>query len=166
MAQIKIPDNLQYPFLRPEDTVYLPIEKDSHIDSTYRQQIVEKLDGHNYLAVDGLNIPAFGSRSVALVGGAPVENAGCEAAAAFVLDGDHLQTPFYEVAFDERGYISSLIDRENGRQLKGAAMHSIRSLWRRMCRIPGTTGSGCGYRGQMERLCEAAKPQRCILRSG
>ena len=86
-----------------KDTVYLPIEKDSHIDSTYRQQIVEKLDGQDYLAVDGLNIPAFGSRSVALAGGAPVENAGCEAAAAFVLDGDHLQTPFYEVAFDERG---------------------------------------------------------------
>lgn len=54
-----------------KDTVYLPIEKDSHIDSTYRQQIVEKLDGHNYLAVDGLNIPAFGSRSVGwLAGGA------------------------------------------------------------------------------------------------
>ena len=102
-----------------KDTVYLPIEKDSHIDSTYGQQIVERLDGQDYLAVDGLNVPAFGSRSVALVGGAPVENAGCEAAAAFVLDGDHLQTPYYDVIFDERGYISSLIDRENGRQLKG-----------------------------------------------
>lgn len=102
-----------------KDTVYLPIEKDSHIDSTYGQQIVERLDEQDYLAVDGLNVPAFGSRSVALVGGAPVENAGCEAAAAFVLDGDHLQTPYYDVIFDERGYISSLIDRENGRQLKG-----------------------------------------------
>ena len=100
-------------------TVYLPIEKDSHIDSTYGQQIVEKLDGQDYLAVDGLNVPAFGSRSVALADGAPVEKAGCGAAAAFVLDGNQLQTPFYEVVFDERGYISSLIDRENGRQLKG-----------------------------------------------
>ena len=110
------------------DVVYVPVEKDSHIGGEYAQQIVEKLDGQDYLAVDGLNLPAFGSRSVELSDGAPVENADCGAVASsaetsaavpFVLDGDHLQTPFYDVIFDERGYISSLIDRENGRQLKG-----------------------------------------------
>lgn len=110
------------------DVIYVPVEKDSHIGGEYAQQIVEKLDGQDYLAVDGLNLPAFGSRSVELSDGAPVENADCGAVASsaetsaavpFVLDGDHLQTPFYDVIFDERGYISSLIDRENGRQLKG-----------------------------------------------
>lgn len=110
------------------DVVYVPVEKDSHIGGEYAQQIVEKLDGQDYLAVDGLNLPAFGSRSVELSDGAPVENVDCGAVASsaetsaavpFVLDGDHLQTPFYDVIFDERGYISSLIDRENGRQLKG-----------------------------------------------
>ena len=57
------------------------MEKDSHIGGEYAQQIVEKLDGQDYLAVDGLNLPAFGSRSVELSDGAPVENVDCGAVA-------------------------------------------------------------------------------------
>jgi len=54
---------------------------------------------------------------------------GIEADSPFRADGDCLTTPYYEVKFDECGYISSLIDKEADRQIKRDGGESLGTLW-------------------------------------
>ncbi len=47
----------------------------------------------------------------------------------FVAEGNVLTTPLYVATFDENGYIASLIDRRNGREVKKPGATSLGTLW-------------------------------------
>ncbi len=95
------------------DVVYLPLEKVS-VKGAYLQQRTETLEGEKVLAVAGAKIPAFAGKVFEI----SEDNAADKS--AFDLQDNVLVTPFYKVTFDERGYISSLIDLEADREVKGA----------------------------------------------
>ena len=81
---------------------------------------VQKTAGGAVAYVKGL--PAKGWKTLAKAGGAEVENPFVRA------DGNHLETPFYSVVFDEHGHFSSLFDKENDRELvqPGKAVNMLR----------------------------------------
>ena len=78
----------------------------------YPSQRYTDIDGKERLAVGGLNVPAFSCAYVETAD-APIL---CES--PFEYDGKVLSTPFAVITFDENGYISSLIDKKSGRQLR------------------------------------------------
>lgn len=95
-----------------KDVQYIPFQG-RYVKGGYRQQVVENMDGVKELAVAGLDIPAMGSTVLFLT------EEISEAPSAFQYKGDALQTPLLQVKFNEKGYIESLKDRRNGRELRG-----------------------------------------------
>lgn len=95
-----------------EDVVYLPFAG-SYVEGDYVQQVVTDMAGNEKLAVMGAKIPALGTLTLYPAGTAD------ERKSAFYAEGLYLETPFLSVRFDEKGYIESLKDKRNGRQLKG-----------------------------------------------
>ena len=75
-----------------------------------KAQVFTSLAGETMTAVSGLAIPAFGS--VQITDAAPREEA-----SPFVIDGNHLATPFAEITFNGNGAMASFIDRATGREL-------------------------------------------------
>lgn len=102
------------------DIVAIPAEGKSIAADIPQQQITD-IKGETKLVTAGLTVPAMSSRIVALTDGAP------EGASAFVYDGTHLETPFAKITFNEKGYISSFIDKENNRELvkEGSAFGAL-----------------------------------------
>ncbi|MBJ6364297.1 alpha-mannosidase [Paenibacillus sp. GCM10012307] len=98
------------------DTVYLDIEGDQKVEGAYAQQVFEDLQGNRKLALSGLEIPAFSSVSLKLTDGKP------EGESPFVYTEGSLETPFASIQFDSQGYLSSFIDKRNGRELKGSGL--------------------------------------------
>ena len=95
-----------------DDVVYLPFAG-SYVEGDYVQQVVTDMEGNEKLAVMGAEIPALGTLTLYPAGTAD------ERKSAFYAEGLYLETPFLSVRFDEKGYIESLKDKRNGRQLKG-----------------------------------------------
>ncbi|MBU0609725.1 MAG: alpha-mannosidase, partial [Armatimonadetes bacterium] len=73
-------------------------------------QRVEDITGAAVLALGGVQVPALGSVTL------PLGQAVAAGESAFDIEGDTLTTPYYTVRFDEAGGISSLVDRETGRE--------------------------------------------------
>lgn len=96
------------PFAR-QDTLYLDAQEEG-VEGLVAQAFTD-LNGNRKLAVAGADIPAFGSRTIRFTKEAT------KAASPFILNGDHLTTPFAEITFDANGGIASMIDRRNGREL-------------------------------------------------
>lgn len=99
------------PFER-EDVIYLPFDG-AYAEDVCAQQVITDMDGNKKLAVMGAKIPAYGSVVLKKT------RQEAEGSSVFKADGNKLETPFYSVVFNEKGYIESLIDKGNGRQLKG-----------------------------------------------
>ena len=95
------------------DPVFIECEEGMVADCDCKQQRYVDIDGKNILILSGITVPAFSSVKIKLIKGE------CDAQSAFVIDGDSLSTPSADVVFDEKGYISSFIDKRSGRQLKG-----------------------------------------------
>ena len=95
------------------DVVYIDYKDGIIVEGNYKQQVISDTNGNKKLAVYGVTIPAFSSVVLNLIKG-EVDNK-----SEFVCDGDKLSTPFAEITFDEKGYISSFIDKEANRELKG-----------------------------------------------
>lgn len=95
------------------ETIYLDYIEGYIVQGDYRQQVIDELDGSRKLAVSNVTIPAFSSIELCMVQGNPEEGS------VFDYKSDSLETPVLRAVFDERGYISSLIDKENGRELRG-----------------------------------------------
>ena len=78
----------------------------------YPSQRYTDVCGRERLAVGGLKLPGFGSKTLHL----------CASPAAapspFVYDGQTLQTPFARITFDDDGYIASLVESTSGRELR------------------------------------------------
>lgn len=99
-----------------KDVVYLDADGDRKVEGAYAQQLFEDLHGNRKLAIAGLAIPAFGSVSLKLADGAP------EGTSPFIYNEDALETPFASIKFDSLGYMSSFIDKRNGRELRGSGL--------------------------------------------
>lgn len=96
------------------DVLYLDGEKGCiAADNAVCQQFIRDLDGQNKLAVTGLKLPAQSSLTLEHDGRPACGNTN------FTLEGRRVITPYAEIEFDEKGYISSYIDKANGRQLVG-----------------------------------------------
>ena len=106
---ITVVNTLSFP---RSDVIYLPFEG-YYVDGNYPQQVIEDRDGVKKLAVQGVTIPAFGSTVLSLT---KEYHAG---ASVFKADGSSLETPIWKVQFNEKGYIESLVDKRNGRELRG-----------------------------------------------
>ena len=78
----------------------------------YPSQRYVDVCGREKLAVGGLALPGFGSRTLMLC------DTPKEAPSPFCYDGVTLQTPFAKIVFDADGYISSLTDLSSGRELR------------------------------------------------
>ncbi len=102
------------------DVVELPVEGKSIAADVPQQQIVN-IKGETKLVAAGITVPAMGSKQITLCDGAP------SGKSAFVYDGEKLETPFAFVTFNEKGYISSFIDKSNGRELvkEGSAFGAL-----------------------------------------
>ncbi|MGB8455807.1 MAG: glycoside hydrolase family 38 C-terminal domain-containing protein [Anaerocolumna sp.] len=96
-----------------KDTLYVDYKDGYVFEGDYKQQIITDLHGNKKLAVLGAAIPAFSSAAFRLVMGTP------EAQSAFEMNGQELITPYAKVIFDERGFITSFIDRAINRELRG-----------------------------------------------
>ena len=70
------------------------------------------LNGKDCLAVGGLKLQGFSAKTIEF----------CEEkfsdGSPFSYDGERLETPFVKIIFDENGYISSLIDKKSGREMR------------------------------------------------
>ncbi len=98
------------------DPVYIPVVQGYVPAPEYTGQKTEDIDGEEKYVITGLSIPALGSGSVRLVRGERTEAAG---STVFSYDGRKLKTPLLDITFDDNGFISSCIDTEYGRELKG-----------------------------------------------
>ncbi len=77
----------------------------------YPQQTITDLKGEEKLVLTGIAVPAMSSVDITLTDGIP------QGKSAFAYDGVHLETPFAKIVFNEKGYMSSFIDKTNGREL-------------------------------------------------
>lgn len=95
------------------DVIYLDYEEGFIVEGDYRQQAVETLDGTKKLAVAGVEIPAYATVTLKLVPGT------IPSGSAFVLENDVLTAPKEKITFNEKGYLDSYVDLEEGRELRG-----------------------------------------------
>jgi len=91
------------------DTLHIETDVESVAD--HPSQPYTDLLGVRRLAVADVHLPALGS--AVLKAGTFEEEDSCP----FLLEGDHLFTPYLSVTFDENGFISSMVDRHNLREL-------------------------------------------------
>ncbi len=99
------------------DVTYLPYEG-RMIKGEVAQQITEDVNGVKKLAVAGMELPAFSGRAIKMEERrrAEINN---DTPFDWQDDLSYLETPFYIVAFNEKGYLEALTDKRCGRQLRG-----------------------------------------------
>lgn len=93
------------------DVVYVDGNQSFDLSDEVKQQVICDIDNNEKVAVVGLNLPALSS-TVVSYGENKVLNK-----SSFTLKDNMLTTPFAEIEFNEKGYISSYIDCSNERQL-------------------------------------------------
>ncbi|MCR5005048.1 MAG: alpha-mannosidase [Clostridiales bacterium] len=90
-----------------KDTLFIP--QDILPEGACPGQAYTNLYGHPYRILGGLSIPAYSGMAL------PVST---EAQPSpFQYDGNHLSTPFYEISFDDDGFMTSCYDSKAGREL-------------------------------------------------
>lgn len=95
------------------DVIYLDYEEGLIVEGGYRQQMVETLDGTKKLAVAGVEIPPYAAVTLKLVAGT------VSSESAFSLENGVLTAPKEKITFNEKGYLDSYVDLEEGRELRG-----------------------------------------------
>lgn len=95
------------------DVIYLDYEEGLIVEGGYRQQVVETLDGTKKLAVAGVELPPYAAVTLKLVSGT------IPAGSAFALENGVLTAPKEKITFNEKGYLDSYMDLEEGRELRG-----------------------------------------------
>ena len=96
----------------PRDSVILPYREGKTIAGEVCQ-LTEDIDGNKTIRVANTDLPPMGGKTFRYV------DAAADAPSAFVYDGNSLETPFALISFDEKGFMSSFIDKRNNRQIKG-----------------------------------------------
>lgn len=95
------------------DPIFLECEEGFIADCDCKQQSYKNLDGKNILIISGITVPAFSTVKLKLVKGE------ADKATEIKADLKGVSTPFAEIEFDEKGYISSFYDKKLSRQLRG-----------------------------------------------
>lgn len=96
-----------------DDVLYIDYQDGYIVKGDYKQQLITDINGNKKLAVMGVIIPSFASITLELIPGYPKKES------SFILEDNRLTTPLLLAEFDEKGYISSLIDRSVQREIKG-----------------------------------------------
>ena len=94
------------------DHVTLPYKTGKTIVNETVQESTD-IDGNKWMKVANTAIPSMAGKVFTYVDGE------VNSPSAFTYDGTQVETPFAKVEFDEFGFISSLIDKRNHRQIKG-----------------------------------------------
>lgn len=95
------------------DPIFLECEEGYIADMPCRQQSYKNLDGKNILVISGVTVPAFGTIKINLVKGT------ADASTVLSVSDAGVSTPFADVKFDAKGYISSFVDKRANRELCG-----------------------------------------------
>lgn len=95
------------------DAIFLECEEGLVADMPCRQQAYKNIDGKNVLVICGVTVPAFSSIRINLVRGE------ASAESEIELCGNKASTPLAEITFDEKGYISSYLDKRANREVRG-----------------------------------------------
>ncbi|MBR5233083.1 MAG: alpha-mannosidase [Clostridia bacterium] len=95
------------------DPIFLECEEGYIADMPCKQQAYKNLDGKNILVISGVTVPAFGTIKINLVKGT------ADTATELVVSDAGVSTPFADVKFDAKGYISSFVDKRANRELCG-----------------------------------------------
>lgn len=95
------------------DPIFLECEEGLIADMPCKQQTYKNIDGKNILIISGVTVPAFSSVKINLIKGV------ADAKSEIKLTENGVSTPFADVVFDEKGYISSFVDKKCGRQVRG-----------------------------------------------
>lgn len=95
------------------DPIFLECEEGYIADMSCKQQAYKNLDGKNILVISGVTVPAFGTIKINLVKGT------ADTATELKVCDAGVQTPFADVKFDAKGYISSFVDKRANRELCG-----------------------------------------------
>lgn len=104
------------------DVIYVNSDKYLDLNSEIKQQKVKDINDNEKIAIVGLNLPAFSS-TVASYKENHVSNK-----SSFIYENNKLTTPYAYITFNDKGYISSYIDRSNNRELvdqKGYAFNTF-----------------------------------------
>ncbi len=95
------------------DPIFLECEEGLVADIPCKQQAYKNLDGKNILIISGVTVPAFSTLKINLVKG------NADAQSDITVNENGVSTPFADIVFDEKGCISSFIDKKCGRQVRG-----------------------------------------------
>lgn len=96
-----------------KDVLYLDSDRCLDVDDNVCQQFIEDIDGNKKLAVVGVTLPPMASVILSYGDKCACDNQN------FTYRDNKLETPFAFIEFNEKGYISSYIDKTNARQLVG-----------------------------------------------
>ncbi len=95
------------------DPIFIECEEGLVASADCKQQRYVNLDGKSVLILSGITVPAFSSIKLNLVKGE------IKSDSVFTLTDKALSGPKADMTFDDKGYISSFVDKETGRQVKG-----------------------------------------------
>ncbi len=95
------------------DAIFIECDEGLVADLDCKQQRYTNLDGKSVLILSGVTVPALSSVKIKLVKGE------IPLGSAFKADGDSLETPNAVIKFDEKGYMSSFIDKNADREIRG-----------------------------------------------
>ena len=95
------------------DVIYLDYYENHMVEGDYAQQIITDVNGSKKLAVAGIHIPAYSSVTLNYIEGVPEERS------CFVIKGKEIITPLLKAVLDSKGYLESLVDLEENRELRG-----------------------------------------------
>jgi alpha-mannosidase len=96
-------------------TIAVKYISDGLIPDNLASQRIEDAAGRDWLLIGGVNVPAMGAKVITLKQGHLNK-----LPSPFHLEGNRLETPYANVVFDEYGYLSSLVDKASGRELRGS----------------------------------------------
>lgn len=100
------------------------LETDAEGISGIKTQATTGVDGIRRLYACDLSVPGQGAQQMREGTSLPAEEK-----TPFFYDGTHLSTPWYDMVFDENGYLSSLYDKKAGRELVRKGGHSMNAFF-------------------------------------
>ncbi len=95
------------------DPIFLECKEGLVADIPCKQQSYKNLDGKNILIISGITVPAFSTVKINLVKGT------ADAKSEISVSENSISTPFADIKFDEKGYISSFVDKRANREIRG-----------------------------------------------
>ena len=96
------------------DPVYIPFDG-HYVRDHAAQQVITDVEGEQKLVLAGCAVPGFGSLTLDRC-----DQLADSGRSVFAAGEGSLETPYYKVVFNEKGYLSSLTDKRFNRQLCGS----------------------------------------------